>query len=79
MNDLEWRHKAVFEQRKNTASKKYITTWDQHLNNGEENEYRNSYNQLSFIANFTKGLPHTTETCLVHRDEYLAWYGSAPC
>ena len=36
-----------------------------HITNGEEFQYRNQDNQPSYIANFTKGLPHNTESGLL--------------
>jgi hypothetical protein len=36
----------------------FLRPHSDHLNNGEESEYRNPDNQLNYIANFSKGLPH---------------------
>ena len=57
MSESERRAKG-FMIRKDAAENAFGRPFPPHPNNGEENDYRNSDGQLSYIANFTKGLPH---------------------
>lgn len=44
--------------REDAAELAFLRTPEEQLANGEETDYRNADNELSFIANHTKGLPH---------------------
>jgi hypothetical protein len=44
--------------RQDTAEIAFLRSHAEHLNNGEETTYTNSAGELSYVANFTKGLPH---------------------
>ncbi|MBE9124589.1 MULTISPECIES: vanadium-dependent haloperoxidase [unclassified Coleofasciculus] len=46
------------EVREESAEIAFLRPHPEHLNNGEESAYRNSNNELSYIANYSKGLPH---------------------
>ncbi len=68
MKDI--RQLAALDKRRKAALLSYHLPWQSHMNNGEENDYRNSQNQLNYIANFTKGLPHDFNTGEVFVDTY---------
>ncbi len=44
--------------REEAAEIAFLRPHPEQLNNGEESAYRNSDNQLNYIANYSKGLPH---------------------
>lgn len=44
--------------RTDAARQAHLRPHPAHLTNGEESAYRNALNQLSYIANYSKGLPH---------------------
>jgi hypothetical protein len=46
-----------FEIRRKAADMTYGIEWPKHPNNGEENDYREN-GKPTYIANYTKGLPH---------------------
>ncbi|MEM8831142.1 MAG: vanadium-dependent haloperoxidase [Cyanobacteria bacterium P01_G01_bin.19] len=52
------RRNAAKQIREDAAELAFLRTPAVQLSNGEETDYRNSNNQLNFIANHTKGLPH---------------------
>ena len=64
------RQLSALKTRKDAALQSFLIPTPQHLNNGEENQYRNEQNQLNYIANFSKGLPHDYHTGEVHGDTY---------
>ncbi len=55
--------------RNEAAETAFLRPHPDHLNNGEEDDYRDAAG-LSFIANFTKGLPHDPITGEVDRAAY---------
>src|SRR5512144_1473523 len=46
------------EIREEAAELAWLREHPQQRSNGEESDYRNANNQLSFIANYSKSLPH---------------------
>jgi hypothetical protein len=55
------RRAEAYEIREEAAKLAYLRPHPRHENNGEEALYRNAQNQLSYIANYTKGLPHNND------------------
>jgi hypothetical protein len=51
------RKKMGFEIRNRAAERTYGVKWPDHINNGEENDYFEN-GHPTYIANYTKGLPH---------------------
>lgn len=54
------RRTESYKIRREAAKLAYERAYPDHLNNGEETAYRNAANQLNYIANFSKGLPHNS-------------------
>ncbi|MEJ7655118.1 MAG: hypothetical protein WKH64_18170 [Chloroflexia bacterium] len=52
------RRSEAYKLREEAASTATSTPHQDYLNNGEESEYRNAGNDLSYVANYSKGLPH---------------------
>jgi hypothetical protein len=65
------RRTEAYAVREEAAELAALRPHPDHFNNGEESDYRNPSNQLSYIANFSKALPHTRLGEVV-RDAYLA-------
>jgi hypothetical protein len=65
------RRTEAYAVRKEAAKLAALRAHPNHLNNGEESDYRNPSNQPSYVANFSKALPHTRPG-EVARDAYLA-------
>jgi len=51
--------------RESAAELAYNRQYPQHISNGEEQKYRDENNNPSYIASFTKGLPHDPKTGLI--------------
>ena len=54
-----------FKIRQDAAQIAKLREHPTHISNGEEFKYRNTKNKPTHIANYTKGLPHNTETGLL--------------
>src|ERR687892_81281 len=54
------RRTAARQVREETAELAFLRSHPQHLSNGEESAYRHpALGTLNYIANYSKGLPHT--------------------
>ncbi|HHP7229626.1 MAG TPA: vanadium-dependent haloperoxidase [Xenococcaceae cyanobacterium] len=59
------RRLEALQIRRNAAEVASLREHPPHLSNGEEFRYRNSGNQPTHLANFTKGLPHDLDTGMI--------------
>lgn len=61
MRNMQTRRSAAREVREEAARLAFRRPHSDHPANGEEDAYRNEANQLSYIANYSKGLPHNDD------------------
>jgi hypothetical protein len=52
------RRTAARKVREEAATLAFLRTYLEYINNGEESDYRNPNNRLSYVANYSKALPH---------------------
>ncbi|MFP5272996.1 vanadium-dependent haloperoxidase [Coleofasciculus sp.] len=58
MKKIFSRRSVARQVREEAAEIAFLRPHPDHLNNAEESAYRNANNELSYIANYSKGLPH---------------------
>jgi hypothetical protein len=67
------RRTAARQGREGAAELAFLRSHPQHLSNGEESAYRNpALGTLNYIANYSKGLPHTNQLDEVDPAAYRA-------
>jgi hypothetical protein len=67
------RRTAARQVREEAAEQAFLRSHPQHLSNGEESAYRNpALGTLNYIANYSKGLPHTNPLDEVDPSAYRA-------
>lgn len=69
ISDMSDRRQQAFQVRMDAANLASQREHPEQINNGEEFQYRDSHNNPTHIANFTKGLPHDHKGFLVVKSD----------